>query len=83
MLGTGEQTMLKRVKAYFAKKKKRKRLYKYINHEILEVLATICLYLKTEARRKTNQTARAFDLQYYTLKELSEILSKDIYEEEK
>lgn len=74
--------MLKRIKAHFAKKKQRKKLQKYINHEILEVLASICLYLHTEGRRTCNPQGRTFYLQYHTLKEFSEELRKEIIEQE-
>ena len=74
--------MLKRIKAYFAKKKQRKKLQKYINHEILEVLASICLYLDTDGRRTHNIGARPMHNHFCTLKEFSDELRKEIIEQE-
>lgn len=74
--------MFKRIKAHFSKKKKRKHLQKMINHEILEVLASICLYLDSDARKWHNPNARYMYSHFQTLKEFSGILREELIAEE-
>jgi hypothetical protein len=68
------------IKEYFSKRKKRKHLQKLINHEIVETLASICLYLKTEGTRTHNSHTIFMYDHYITLKELSKILREEIHE---
>lgn len=74
--------LIRTIKVYLGKKKQKKRLQKLINHEILETLASICLYLDSEGRRTGNPRARGFNSHFHTLKEYSEILRKEIMPED-
>ena len=73
---------VKKIKEYFSKRKKRKHLQKLINHEVLEVLASICLYLKTEGMRTHNSQSIYMYDHFLTLKEFSKILREEIIAEE-
>ncbi len=73
--------MFKRIKEYFAKRKKRKHLQKLINHEVLEVLVSICVYLDIEGRRTHNYGGRTMENHYCALKEFSGILRDEIIAE--
>lgn len=75
--------LIRTIKVYFGEKKQKKRLQKYINHEILETLASICLYLDSEGRRTGNPRSKVFYSHFNTLKECSEILRKEIMPEKK
>lgn len=75
--------LIRAIKVYFESKRQKKRLQKYINHEILEVLASICLYLDTDGRRTHNIGAKSMYGHFTVLKEYSDFLRKEIIAEEK
>lgn len=74
--------LIRAIKVYFAKKKQRKKLQKYINLEVIEVLTSICMYLEKDGRLKGNPSARAMRLHVETLNDFSNILRKEIQSEE-
>ncbi len=74
--------LIRTIKVLRRQKKQRKILQKCINHEVIEVLATICRYLEHEGRRNHNPMARVLGMQFDTLKDLSNLLRKEIVTEE-
>jgi hypothetical protein len=74
--------IFKYIKTRRAQKKRKKRLQRYINLEIIEVLATICRYLETEGRRMHNPMARPLGVQSQTLTEFREMMRDEILKEE-
>lgn len=59
--------MFKRIKRYL-------QLQKRIQHEILETLCTICLYLEYEGQYGKNRYAQYMQIHFAELKQLSEEL---------
>ena len=59
--------MIKKIKNYF-------RLKRAIQHEILETLCTICLYLDYEGHYSRNRYAQHMQEHFHRLKELAEDL---------
>lgn len=74
---------IRMIKVLRAQKRQRKKLQKYINHEVLEVLATICRYLEHEGRRNHNPMSQVLGMHFDTLKDLSSLLRKEIVTEER
>lgn len=70
--------MFKKIKQHFAKKKEKKRLRKYIQHEVIETLAYICEYIYIDGRRMHNEAARSMYNRYLTLKEFADLLRAEI-----
>ena len=75
--------LIRMIKVLRDQKKQRKKLQKYINHEVIEVLATICRYLEHEGQRNHNPMARTMRMHFDTLKDLSDLLRKEIVTEER
>ena len=69
--------MIKRIKRYFYLR----RIRKEMQVEVLETLATICLYLEAEGRYGHNPKARYMGMHFKSLKQYSEILREEIAKE--
>ena len=66
--------MFKKIKNYFTFKKR-------MNIEILETLATICLYLEFDSRTKRNANRVFMRGHFNELKALSSELKRSVYKE--
>lgn len=66
---------MKKIKRFFL-------LRKEILIEILETLATVCLFLEHEGRTQTrNSQTKSMRLHYETLKAFSSLLKKELHKE--
>lgn len=70
--------MIKKIKHYFRKRKTKKRMM----HEVLETLASICLWLDYMGRHYHNPYTRHMKSHFDGLKHYSEILRKEILSDE-
>ena len=75
--------IFRKIKDHLAQKKRKRRLQRYINLEIIEVLATICRYLETEGRRMHNPMAVPLGVQSRTLTDFREMMRNEILKEDK
>ena len=66
--------MFKRIRRYF-------RLQKIIQHEVLETLCTICLYLEHDGHFDRNPYARCMGTHFKLLKVLSTRLREEVLED--
>lgn len=69
--------MIKRIKRYFFLR----RIQKEMQVEVLETLATICLYLEADGRYSHNSRAWHMKAHFEGLKHYSDILRKEIESE--
>lgn len=71
--------VLKKIKKYFEKRK----MQKQIQHELLETMANMCLYLDYEARRTHNPYGKYMRSHFEGLKHYSEKTREDLVGEDK
>lgn len=66
--------MIKIIKKIFQKRKMKKQIL----HELLETIASICLYLEYDARRSHNPYGQHMRSHFEGMKHYSEIIRKDL-----
>ena len=71
--------MFKRIKKYFEKRKTQKQT----QHELLETMASICLYLDYAARHTHNPYGKYMHSHFEGLKHYSEKIREDLVGEDK
>ena len=75
--------MFKKIKNYFAEKKKKKHLQKLIEFEVLETIRNICFYLNRDSRRTDPQSSQLLYSNYISLEKYTKILREEIITEER
>lgn len=71
--------MIKKIKKYFYMRKLRKEM----QFEVLETLATMCMYFEAEGRRSHNPNALYMKPHFENLKRYSDILRKEMVGDDK
>lgn len=75
--------MIKKIKKFFRKRKEKKKMEIEMQAEVLETLASICLYLENEGRYSHNYYAKHMRGHFEGLKKHSDILRKEVGKDDK